>query len=59
MKVTKMSYLIAVVLAVLAGLAVYLGFNIEHFAFGEGLGAMVACGAIMPPVMFCVLSVAR
>jgi hypothetical protein len=21
------------------GLAVYLGFNIEHFAFGEGLGA--------------------
>ena len=22
-----------------AGLAVYLGFNIEHFAFGEGLGA--------------------
>ena len=22
-----------------SGLAVYLGFNIEHFAFGEGLGA--------------------
>ena len=27
-----------------AGLAVYLGFNLEHFAFGEGLGA-----AIGPP----------
>ena len=22
-----------------AGLAVYIGFNIEHFAFGEGMGA--------------------
>jgi peptidoglycan/xylan/chitin deacetylase (PgdA/CDA1 family) len=29
-----------------AGLAVYLGFNIEHFAFGEGLGA--ALGPISP-----------
>jgi peptidoglycan/xylan/chitin deacetylase (PgdA/CDA1 family) len=28
------------------GLAVYLGFNIEHFAFGEGLGA--AIGPISP-----------
>jgi len=25
-----------------AGLAVYLGFNVEHFAFGEGLGAELA-----------------
>ena len=24
-----------------AGLAVYIGFNIEHFAFGEGLGAAI------------------
>jgi allantoinase len=30
-----------------AGLAVYLGFNIEHFAFGEGLGA--AIGPPSPP----------
>ena len=29
-----------------AGLAVYLGFNLEHFAFGEGLGA--AIGPISP-----------
>ena len=29
-----------------AGVAVYLGFNIEHFAFGEGLGA--AIGPISP-----------
>ncbi|MFM0038712.1 polysaccharide deacetylase family protein [Paraburkholderia strydomiana] len=29
-----------------AGLAVYLGFNIEHFAFGEGLGA--ALGPLSP-----------
>lgn len=29
-----------------SGLAVYLGFNIEHFAFGEGLGA--ALGPISP-----------
>ena len=28
-----------------AGLAVYLGFNIEHFAFGEGLGAQIAGAA--------------
>ena len=25
-----------------AGVAVYLGFNVEHFAFGEGLGAQLA-----------------
>lgn len=30
-----------------AGLAVYLGFNLEHFAFGEGLGA--ALGPATPP----------
>jgi peptidoglycan/xylan/chitin deacetylase (PgdA/CDA1 family) len=30
-----------------AGLAVYLGFNLEHFAFGEGLGA--AIGPPSPP----------
>ncbi|MFO1273710.1 MAG: polysaccharide deacetylase family protein [Rubrivivax sp.] len=30
-----------------AGLAVYLGFNLEHFAFGEGLGA--ALGPESPP----------
>jgi peptidoglycan/xylan/chitin deacetylase (PgdA/CDA1 family) len=29
-----------------AGLAVYLGFNLEHFAFGEGLGA--ALGPVSP-----------
>lgn len=29
-----------------ARLAVYLGFNLEHFAFGEGMGA--AIGAVMP-----------
>jgi peptidoglycan/xylan/chitin deacetylase (PgdA/CDA1 family) len=28
-----------------AGLAVYLGFNIEHFAFGEGLGAGIGPGS--------------
>jgi hypothetical protein len=31
-----------------AGLAVYLGFNIEHFAFGEGLGAASARPARSP-----------
>ena len=30
-----------------AGLAVYIGFNLEHFAFGEGLGA--AIGPLSPP----------
>ena len=30
-----------------ARLAVYLGFNIEHFAFGEGLGANL--GPVSPP----------
>ena len=29
-----------------SGLAVYLGFNLEHFAFGEGLGA--ALGPVSP-----------
>ncbi len=27
-----------------AGLAVYVGFNIEHFAYGEGLGATLGPG---------------
>ena len=31
-----------------AGLAVYLGFNIEHFAFGEGLGAGIGPGSPDP-----------
>jgi peptidoglycan/xylan/chitin deacetylase (PgdA/CDA1 family) len=30
-----------------SGLAVYLGFNLEHFAFGEGLGACI--GPVSPP----------
>jgi allantoinase len=30
-----------------AGLAIYIGFNLEHFAFGEGLGA--AIGPASPP----------
>ena len=30
-----------------AGLAVYIGFNVEHFAFGEGLGA--GFGPASPP----------
>jgi peptidoglycan/xylan/chitin deacetylase (PgdA/CDA1 family) len=34
-----------------AGLAVYLGFNIEHFAFGEGLGATLAAPAPQPDVL--------
>jgi len=28
-----------------AGLAVYLGFNIENFTFGEGLGAGIGPGS--------------
>jgi peptidoglycan/xylan/chitin deacetylase (PgdA/CDA1 family) len=34
-----------------ARLAVYLGFNIEHFAFGEGLGAGIGPGSPQPDVL--------
>jgi allantoinase len=34
-----------------AGLAVYLGFNIEHFAFGEGLGATIGPATPQPDVL--------
>jgi peptidoglycan/xylan/chitin deacetylase (PgdA/CDA1 family) len=34
-----------------AGLAVYLGFNIEHFAFGEGLGARLGPAGSEPDVL--------
>ena len=34
-----------------AGLAVYLGFNIEHFAFGEGLGASIGPPSPQPDVL--------
>jgi len=34
-----------------AGLAVYLGFNIEHFAFGEGLGACIGPVSSQPDVL--------
>ena len=34
-----------------AGLAVYLGFNIEHFAFGEGLGATIGPISPQPDVL--------
>jgi allantoinase len=34
-----------------AGLAVYLGFNLEHFAFGEGLGAGIAPASPAPDVL--------
>jgi allantoinase len=34
-----------------AGLAVYLGFNIEHLAFGEGLGAGIGPGSPQPDVL--------
>lgn len=34
-----------------AGLAVYLGFNIEHFAFGEGLGAKIGPASPEPDVL--------
>ena len=34
-----------------AGLAVYLGFNIEHFAFGEGLGAGIGPPSPQPDVL--------
>jgi peptidoglycan/xylan/chitin deacetylase (PgdA/CDA1 family) len=34
-----------------AGLAVYLGFNVEHFAFGEGLGANIGPASPQPDVL--------
>ncbi|WP_409371493.1 polysaccharide deacetylase family protein [Methylocella sp. CPCC 101449] len=34
-----------------AGLAVYIGFNIEHFAFGEGLGANIGPSSPHPDVL--------
>ena len=34
-----------------AGLAVYLGFNIEHFAFGEGMGAAIGPLSPQPDVL--------
>ena len=34
-----------------AGLAVYLGFNVEHFAFGEGLGATIGPASPQPDVL--------
>jgi allantoinase len=34
-----------------AGLAVYLGFNLEHFAFGEGLGAGIGPPSPQPDVL--------
>lgn len=34
-----------------ARLAVYIGFNIEHFAFGEGLGANTAPASKQPDVL--------
>lgn len=34
-----------------AGLAVYLGFNLEHFAFGEGMGAAIGLQMPEPDVL--------
>jgi len=34
-----------------AGLAVYLGFNLEHFAFGEGFGACIGPASPQPDVL--------
>ncbi len=34
-----------------AGLAVYLGYNLEHFAFGEGLGAGIGPASPQPDVL--------
>lgn len=34
-----------------AGLAVYLAFNLEHFAFGEGLGAAIGPASPQPDVL--------
>lgn len=33
------------------GLAVYVALNLEHFAFGEGLGAELAPGGLQPDVL--------
>jgi allantoinase len=33
------------------GLAVYIGFNIEHFAFGDGLGACLGPASVQPDVL--------
>ena len=32
-------------------LAVYIGLNLEHFAFGEGLGAELAPGGPQPDIL--------
>jgi allantoinase len=34
-----------------AGLAVYIGFNLEHFAFGEGLGAAIGPASPQPDIL--------
>lgn len=34
-----------------AGLAIYIGFNLEHFAFGEGLGAAIGPASPHPDVL--------
>ncbi len=34
-----------------ARLAVYIGFNLEHFAFGEGLGACIGSSSPQPDVL--------
>ncbi|MCC7225500.1 MAG: polysaccharide deacetylase, partial [Burkholderiaceae bacterium] len=34
-----------------ARLAVYIGFNVEHFAFGEGLGANIGPACPQPDVL--------
>ena len=34
-----------------AGLAVYIGFNIEHFAFGEGMGSNIGPASPQPDVL--------
>jgi peptidoglycan/xylan/chitin deacetylase (PgdA/CDA1 family) len=34
-----------------AGLAIYLGFNVEHFAFGEGMGAAIGPASPQPDVL--------
>ncbi len=34
-----------------AGLAVYIGFNVEHFAFGEGMGATLGPASPQPDVL--------
>jgi hypothetical protein len=34
-----------------ARLAVYIGFNVEHFAFGDGLGACIGPASPQPDVL--------